>query len=273
MPNFSGETLIANVSTASYRSPPSTPRPCALADFDGDLKVRDRGNGVFIVNPFNKQYLAQRAEAGFKPDKSLRYWTPADKAKIEAGINAVEAEMGLNLNVNFDKVDLGASVHNWARKGKVNGHLQGLVKTGRSAIADQLSNHAPDALQSWWREAWDQFAGGEAARQQGSPAAQNPLATARSPVADTVRLYRGQRGEYTPASERSDAGRWFTPDREQAAFYGKIHHVDVPRAEYERMRAEEQEYSRIAPGSNPLKGQGVLLPPESANQAVPEAEQ
>jgi len=119
----------------------------------------ETGNGIFIVNPFNRKYLFERAKAGFKTDTSLRPWTAQDKAKIKAAINEVEAEMGLSLEVGFDKVDLGASLHNWARKGKKNGHLQRLVETGRSDLADRLSNHAPDTL-PWWKEAWEQ-AGGE----------------------------------------------------------------------------------------------------------------
>jgi hypothetical protein len=126
------------------------------------------GAGLFIVNPFSKQYLFERGRAGFKNPTTMRPWTGADKAKIEAGMKSVADEMGLNLDVDFDKVDLGASLHNWARKGKNNGHLQGLVKTGRSAIADQLSNLSSDSLQSWWREAWDRYAGGAP---QGRPAA------------------------------------------------------------------------------------------------------
>jgi hypothetical protein len=124
----------------------------------------DTGTGIFIVNPFSKQYLFERQKAGFKSDTSLRPWTAQDKAKIEAGIEAVEKEMGLSVRVGFDKVDLGASLHNWARKGRQNGHLRRLVETGRSDLADRLSNHAPEALQSWWKEAWDQFAGGAEAR-------------------------------------------------------------------------------------------------------------
>jgi hypothetical protein len=97
-----------------------------------------------------------------------------------------------------------------------------------------------------------------------------------APATETVRLYRGQpAGEFPPANDRSDAGRWFTPDRDQTLFYGgDTHHVDIPRAQYEQLLSDEAEHSRTAPGSNPLRGAGgVLLPPEDANRAVlsPEA--
>jgi hypothetical protein len=119
----------------------------------------EAGTGIFIVNPFSKQYLFERKKAGFKTDTSLKPWNARDKAKIDAAINEVEAEMGLSVEYSFDNIDLGSSIHNWARKGRQNGHIQRLVETGRSTIADQLLNHASDSLQSWWKEAWDQFVG------------------------------------------------------------------------------------------------------------------
>ena len=139
----------------------------------------DTGHGVYIVNPFNKQYLAERLKAGLKTPETMRYWTAGDKAKIDAGIDAVEKEMGLDLVIDFDKVDLGASLHNWAGKRKTNGHLQGLVKTGRSAISDELLSHAPDSLR-WWKEAWDQFAGGATPGE--SPGATGPQSPSEAPV-------------------------------------------------------------------------------------------
>jgi len=87
---------------------------------------------------------------------------------------------------------------------------------------------------------------------------------------ESVRLYRGQsEKEYSPSVDTKDAGRWFTSDLDQAQQYGKkVLSVDIPKDQYEQLLRDEEEMSRTAPGSNPLRGKGgVLLPAEDANRA------
>ena len=79
-----------------------------------------------------------------------------------------------------------------------------------------------------------------------------------------VRLYRGQQGEYPPASDeprggKSDQGRWFTTDKDAASFYGPVRYVDVPKEIAEASREEE---GTLYPKS------GRLLPSEWANKAT-----
>lgn len=92
----------------------------------------------------------------------------------------------------------------------------------------------------------------------------------RPAEADSIRLFRGQLGnqKYPASTIKSDAGRWFTPDKEQAASFGKtLHYIDIPHTEYKKLTNIEQELARYAPGANPLKGKGILLSPEYANSA------
>lgn len=106
--------------------------------------------------------------------------------------------------------------------------------------------------------------------------------TAGPPVSEqreteNIRLYRGEPSEPAPrafskaapeVNDTSDFGRWFTPDLNDAQFYGgAIKYLDVPRSEYERLLAEEEEVQRMAPGSNPMRGQGVLVTATDALRA------
>jgi broad specificity phosphatase PhoE len=99
---------------------------------------------------------------------------------------------------------------------------------------------------------------------------QGPGEGAPAPPQGIRRLYRGQVGEYRPATDNSDNGRWFTPDPPTAGFYGgnqQLRYVDIPEADYQRLLAAEQEQSRLDPHSFAWKD-AVRLPAELANQAA-----
>lgn len=84
-----------------------------------------------------------------------------------------------------------------------------------------------------------------------------------------VRLYRGEPADApaTTPSDKSDVGRWFSPDASYAKSYGgRVKYVDVPRAEYEQMVRNEAEHARTTPGMA-RKPDNVMLDADVAGAA------
>lgn len=77
----------------------------------------------------------------------------------------------------------------------------------------------------------------------------------------TVTLYRGQFGEFPPSTDKADAGRWFSSDKDAAAFFGDVRQVDVPGDVAAAARVTED---------TPYNKTGHLLPAEWANKAKPQ---
>ncbi len=108
------------------------------------------------------------------------------------------------------------------------------------------------------------------------PAAAEPATTEGNATAQVqvgpppghVRVYRGEpSGGYPPASDKSEAGRWFTPKRESAELYDKnLRYVDLPVSKFEELRSESDELNRLDPSATAIKS-GIVLPAEYANRA------
>lgn len=84
-----------------------------------------------------------------------------------------------------------------------------------------------------------------------------------------VRFYRGQKGEFPPATDATSDGRYFTTDRDSAAVYGggEVRYVDVPAEEATRLQSELAEDAQRESFYVPKNS--AVLPAEYANRAQP----
>lgn len=125
------------------------------------IRTQSGENGVMLVNPFSREYAFARQKAGLSTDASLRPWSA--KQTIEQAMKDVTEEMGLDMDLHFDRLELGVSAQNWSSDGKAAKkgltHLSGAIERGRSNLRDELRGDASQrSVSQWWQEAWEKFA-------------------------------------------------------------------------------------------------------------------